>query len=80
MRARGLDVEARNVPAAAEDAGPGVLNVDEDPGPEEEDEGIIEEEDEGIIESGGVGTRGRKRRREDDGNEDDAEDGNEPPD
>ena len=72
MRARGLDVEARNVPAAAEDAGPGVSNVDEDPGPEEENEGIIE--------SGGVGTRGRKRRREDDGSEDDAEDGNEPPD
>ena len=72
MRPRGLDVEARNVPAAAEDAGPGVPNVDEDPGPEEEDEGIIE--------SGGVGTRGRKRRRMDDGNEDDAEDGNEPPD
>jgi anti-sigma regulatory factor (Ser/Thr protein kinase) len=72
MRPRGLDVEARNGPAAAEDAGPGVPNVDEDPGPEEEDEGIIE--------SGGVGTHGRKRRRMDDGNEDDAEDGNEPPD
>lgn len=73
MRARGLEVEARNVPAAAEDAGPGGSNAeDKDPGPEEEDEGIIE--------SGGVGTRGRKRRREDDGNDDDAQDGGEPPD
>ena len=69
-----MDVEARNVPAAAEDAGLGGSNVDEDPGE-------MEEEDEGIIESAeAVGTRGRKRRREDDGNEDDAHDGNEPPD